>query len=88
MPLRRMAYYVMKELLEYIAKSLVNNPGEVSVTEIPMDSERSITLELRVAREDMGKVIGRQGKIARTIRTIMKAAAVKENMRVQVEIVK
>jgi predicted RNA-binding protein YlqC (UPF0109 family) len=52
-----------------------------------MDSDRAITLELRVAREDMGKVIGRQGKIARTIRTIMKAAAVKENMRVQVEIV-
>ena len=77
----------MKELLEYIAKSLVNNPDEVSVTEIQTGSERSITLELRVAREDMGKVIGRQGKIARTIRTIMKAAAVKENTRVQVEIV-
>lgn len=77
----------MKELLEYIAKSLVNNPDEVSVTEIEMDSDRSIMLELRVAREDMGKVIGRQGKIARTIRTIMKAAAVKANMRVQVEIV-
>ena len=77
----------MKELLLYIAKSLVNNPDEVSVTEVQMDSERSVTLELRVAREDMGKVIGRQGKIARTIRTIMKAAAVKENTRVQVEIV-
>jgi predicted RNA-binding protein YlqC (UPF0109 family) len=77
----------VKELLEYIAKSLVNNPDEVSVTEIEMDSDRSIMLELRVAREDMGKVIGRQGKIARTIRTIMKAAAVKANMRVQVEIV-
>ena len=77
----------MKELLEYIAKSLVNNPDEVSVTEIEIDSDRSVMLELRVAREDMGKVIGRQGKIARTIRTIMKAAAVKANMRVQVEIV-
>jgi len=77
----------MKELLEYIAKNLVNNPDEVTVTEIQMDSERSILLELRVAREDMGKVIGRQGKIARTIRTIMKAAAVKANIRVQVEIV-
>ena len=77
----------MKELLEYIAKSLVTNPDAVIVTEIPMDSERSVMLELRVAREDMGKVIGRQGKIARTIRTIMKAAAVKENTRVQVEIV-
>lgn len=77
----------MKELLEFIAKSLVNNPDEVNVTEIKSESERSVTLELRVAREDMGKVIGRQGKIARTIRTIMKAAAVKENMRVQVDIV-
>ena len=77
----------MKELLEFIAKSLVNNPDEVSVTEIKADSDRSVTLELRVAKEDMGKVIGRQGKIARTIRTIMKAAAVKENTRVQVEIV-
>ena len=77
----------MKELLEYIAKSLVNNPDAVSVTEIKTDSERSVTLELHVAGEDMGKVIGRQGKIARTIRTIMKAAAVKENTRVQVEIV-
>jgi predicted RNA-binding protein YlqC (UPF0109 family) len=77
----------MKELLEYIARSLVNNPDSVEVTEINMDSERSVLLELRVAQEDMGKVIGRQGKIARTIRTIMKAAAVKENTRVQVEIV-
>ena len=77
----------MKELLEYIAKSLVNNPSAVNVVEIKSDSDRSVTLELHVAREDMGKVIGRQGKIARTIRTIMKAAAVKENTRVQVEIV-
>jgi len=77
----------MKELLEYIAKSLVNNPEEVSVTEIKSGSDRSVILELRVAQDDMGKVIGRQGKIARTIRTIMKAAAVKENTRVQVDIV-
>jgi len=77
----------MKELLEFIAKSLVNNPDAVTVTEIKAGSDRSTLLELRVAREDMGKVIGRQGKIARTIRTILKAAAVKENMRVQVEIV-
>ena len=77
----------MKEMLEFIARSLVNNPDEVSVTATQMDSGRSIILELRVAREDMGKVIGRQGKIARTIRTIMKAAAIKENTRVQVEIV-
>ena len=77
----------MKELLEFIAKSLVTKPDEVSVTEVPTDSERSVILELRVAEEDMGKVIGRQGKIARTIRTLLKAAAVKENMHVSVEIV-
>jgi len=77
----------MKELLEYIAGSLVNNPEAVSVTEIKSEYDRSVTLELRVAKEDMGKVIGRQGKIARTIRLIMKAAAVKANTRVQVEIV-
>ena len=77
----------MKDLLEFIAKSLVNNPDEVNVTEIKDGSERLVILELRVARDDMGKVIGRQGKIARTIRAIMKAAAVKENMRVQVDIV-
>ena len=79
--------FIMKELLEFIARSLVNNSDEVNVTEVRSGSERMITLELRVAKEDMGKVIGRQGKIARTIRTIMKAAAVKENTRVQVEIV-
>jgi len=77
----------MKELLEFIAKSLVNNPDEVTVTEVKTSSDRSVILELRVAEEDMGKVIGRQGKIARTIRTVLKAAAVKENMHVSVEIV-
>ena len=77
----------MKELLEFIAKNLVTNPNEVSVTEVPTDSERSIILELRVAKEDMGKVIGKQGKIAKAIRMVVKAAAVKENKRVSVEIV-
>ena len=77
----------MKELLEYIAKSLVTKPEEVTVTEVSTGSDRSVILELRVAEEDMGKVIGRQGKIARTIRTLLKAAAVKENMHVSVEIV-
>ena len=77
----------MKELLEFIARGLVSRPDEVSVCEISTDSERSIILELSVAREDVGKVIGKQGKIARAIRMIMKAAAVKENMHVSVEIV-
>ncbi|MDR1438446.1 MAG: KH domain-containing protein [Clostridiales bacterium] len=77
----------MKELLEFIAKNLVSHPEEVSVTEIREESDRSLTLELRVAKDDMGKVIGRQGKIARAIRAVLKACAVKENMHVSVEIV-
>jgi predicted RNA-binding protein YlqC (UPF0109 family) len=77
----------LKELLEFIAKNLVANPDEVSVTEVATDSERSVILELRVAKDDMGKVIGKQGKIARAIRMVLKAAAVKENMHVSVEIV-
>ena len=65
----------MKELIEYIARSLVDNPEDVKVTEI--ENERSTVLELRVAPEDMGKVIGKQGKIAQSIRTLTKAAAAK-----------
>lgn len=75
----------MKELLETIAKALADKPNEVSVTETQVDN--SLVLELRVAQEDMGKVIGKQGKIAKAIRTLIKAAAVKENKHVVVEIV-
>lgn len=75
----------MKELIEYIARSLVDNPDEVSITQV--DGEKSIILELRVAPEDMGKVIGKQGRIAKAIRTVIKAAAAKEGKRVVVEIV-
>lgn len=75
----------MKEVLELIAKALVENPDEVSVTEIP--GEDTVTLELRVAESDMGKVIGKQGKIARAVRTVVKAAASKENKHVVVNIV-
>jgi predicted RNA-binding protein YlqC (UPF0109 family) len=75
----------MKELLEQIAKSLVDNPDEVSVNEI--EGEQSLILELRVAEDDMGKVIGKQGRIAKAIRVVMKAAAIKENKRVAVEII-
>lgn len=75
----------MKELLETIAKSLVDYPEDVSINEI--ESDRTIVLELRVAKEDMGKVIGKQGRIAKAIRTVVKAAAIKENVRVVVEIV-
>jgi predicted RNA-binding protein YlqC (UPF0109 family) len=75
----------LKELVEIIAKSLVDNPDMVQVNEIA--GEQSIILELKVAQEDMGKVIGKQGRIAKAIRTVVKAAAIKENKRVVVEII-
>lgn len=75
----------MKELVEIIAKSLVDNPDAVEVKEVV--GEQSIILELKVASEDMGKVIGKQGRIAKAIRTVVKAAAIKENKRVVVEII-
>ncbi len=75
----------MKEVLEVLAKSLVEFPEQVSVTEI--DDEKGTVLELRVADSDMGKVIGKQGRIAKAIRTVVKAAASRENKRVVVEIV-
>ena len=75
----------MKEVLEIIAKALVEKPEEVSVTEI--DDGDEIILELRVADGDMGKVIGKQGRIAKAIRTVVKAAASIENKRVSVDIV-
>jgi uncharacterized protein len=75
----------MKELLETIARSLVDYPDEVRINEV--DGENGIILELKVAKDDMGKVIGKQGRIAKAIRTVVKAAAIKENVRVVVEIV-
>ncbi len=75
----------MKELVQIIAKSLVDNPEAVEVKEIV--GEQSIILELKVAQEDMGKVIGKQGRIAKAIRTVIKAAAIKENKKVVVEII-
>lgn len=75
----------MKDVLEVLAKSLVDNPDEVSVTEIA--GERETVLELRVADGDMGKVIGKQGRIAKAIRTVVKAAASRENKRAVVEII-
>lgn len=74
----------MKELLLYMAQNLVDHPEAVTVTQI--DGEE-ITLELRVAPEDMGKVIGRQGRIAKEIRTIMKSVAQRRGERVNVEII-
>ncbi|MBO8167795.1 MAG: KH domain-containing protein [Thermoanaerobacteraceae bacterium] len=74
----------MRELVELLAKALVDNPDAVQVNEI--EGEKSVIIELRVASEDMGKVIGKQGRIARAIRTVAKAAAAKEGKRVVVEI--
>ncbi len=75
----------MKELLAYVAKSLVDNPDAVQVKEIDCDGE--VILELHVAPEDMGKVIGRQGRIAKEIRAIVRSLAQRKNTRVSVEIV-
>ncbi|MBZ2173897.1 KH domain-containing protein [Schnuerera sp. xch1] len=75
----------MGELVEVIAKALVDNPDKVDVKEI--EGTQSVIIELKVAEEDMGKIIGKQGRIAKAIRTVVKAAAIKENKRVVVEII-
>lgn len=75
----------MKELVEVIAKALVDNPDEVVVTE--KEEGRHVTVELRVASSDMGKVIGKQGRIAKAIRSVVKAAASKSDKKVVVDIV-
>jgi predicted RNA-binding protein YlqC (UPF0109 family) len=74
----------MKELVEVIAKSLVDHPDEVVVTE--KETDKTITVLLKVASDDMGKVIGKQGRIAKSIRTVVKAAATKDDKKVVVEI--
>ena len=76
----------MVSLVEAIAKSLVSSPDEVSVRELPARGD-SMVIELKVAEKDMGKVIGKQGRIAKALRTVVKAAAVKQNKKVIVEIV-
>ena len=75
----------MKELVEVIAKALVDNPDEVVVSE--KSDGRNIMIELHVAPSDMGKVIGKQGRIAKAIRAVVKAASTRENVKVDVEIV-
>ena len=75
----------MKEVLEYIARNLVDDPDAVEVTEI--GGERSTVLQLRVAPDDMGKVIGRRGRTARAIRSLVRAAASHDGMSATVEIV-
>ena len=75
----------MKEIVEIIARSLVDHPESVVVEE--KDEDRMTVFELHVAQEDMGKVIGKQGRIAKAMRTVVKAAATRENQRVTVEII-
>ena len=75
----------MKDLVKVIATSLVEKPDEVVVTE--SENENGVTVELKVAAEDMGKVIGKQGRIAKAIRSVVKAASLNENKKVDVEIV-
>ncbi len=73
------------DVLEYIAKSLVDHPDEVSITEVEEDDE--LVLELRVHPDDMGKIIGKRGRTAKAIRTMVKAAATREGTNATVEIV-
>lgn len=75
----------MKELVEYVAKSLVDDPSQVTVTEI--EGATSIILELSVAPEDMGRVIGRSGRVANALRTLLRVIAAKHGKRVTLEIV-
>lgn len=75
----------MKDLVEILAKALVDSPEEVVVTE--REDDKGTIIELKVAPSDMGKVIGKQGRIAKSIRSVVKAAAFKENKKVIVEII-
>jgi hypothetical protein len=74
----------LKSLIEYIARSLVDHPDHVDVKEI--EGEKTTILELRVAEDDLGKVIGRHGRTAKAMRTVINAAATKENKRAVLEI--
>ena len=75
----------MKEILELIIKNLVDNEKEVSINEVA--EEKSVRYEVKVAKEDMGKIIGKQGKMAKSIRSIIRAIAIKEHKRVNVEFI-
>ncbi|MBA7531275.1 hypothetical protein ES705_23486 [subsurface metagenome] len=76
---------MMKELIEYIVKALVDSPDKVAITEIA--GEKSIIFELRVGEGDLGKVIGKEGRTAKAIRTIITAAAMKQGKRAVIEII-
>lgn len=76
---------IVEALVEYIVKALVKNPEQVNITRVERDD--AIVIEVRVAQEDMGKIIGKQGKIAKAIRAVVKAASSKEPKRVIVDII-
>ncbi|MBC8274880.1 MAG: KH domain-containing protein [Chloroflexi bacterium] len=76
----------MKELIEYIAKSIVSTPDDVKVTE-ETDDESVVVVKLEVATDDKGRVIGRQGRVAEAMRTLLRVVATKEGVRVRLEIV-
>jgi len=84
-PKENMGVHIMGELVKIIAQALVDCPEQVEVNEV--EGEQSIIIELKVAPDDMGKVIGKQGRIAKAIRTVVKAAATKEKKKVVVEII-
>lgn len=75
---------MFKELLEYIIRNLVDKPDTLSINQL--ESEKVIILELKVAAEDMGKIIGKQGRIIKAIRTLLNAAATRQNKRVVLEV--
>ena len=76
---------MLKELIEYVAKALVDNPDQVKVSEI--EGEKTAVIELNVAKDDLGKVIGKQGRTARAMRTILSAASTKVKKRAVLEII-
>jgi hypothetical protein len=75
----------LKQLIEYLVKALVDEPDQVDISEVP--GEEATTYEVRVAPDDLGKVIGKQGRIANALRTVAKAAAMKDKKKIYVEIV-
>lgn len=75
----------MKDMIEYLVKALVDEPDQVNISEV--EGPESTTYEIRVASNDLGKVIGKQGKIANSLRTIAKAAAMRDRKRVYIEII-
>jgi predicted RNA-binding protein YlqC (UPF0109 family) len=83
--MQRVRRITVKELVEYVAKSLVDDPSQVSVTEVTAGN--TITLELHVAPEDMGRIIGRSGRVANALRTLLRVQSAKQGARITLEII-